>query len=624
MKFFNHSRVGSLLLGLIVAMMAGLGRASVTSVVDFDGDGIIDFKDFCELAQHWAQQGSAGDIAPLPFGDQMVDFGDLALFAESWLKDLRLVAHWKLDETEGAIAHDIAGGRDGTLQGGPLWLAEGGKVRGALQLDGLDDYVQTDCVLDPADGPFSTFAWIKGGAEGQVILSQAGDAQSSTSWLSADAEDGRLMTELKAPDKHGSPLISESVITGGDWHHVGFVWDGWRRVLYVDGAEVVRDNKPTTELESSQGSLYFGAASTPDAASLWSGLIDDIRIYDQALSDDEVGRLTDTLLSQSRRDVTVERAKEIQEKYTDFLLGIEGVVAVAVGYDQHYQVVIKVFVSEPDVSGIPEQLEGVKIEVIVTGQFYAIAEPNPADGLGDDDPVDRTARFARPVPIGVSTGHPNITAGTLGCRLRDEQGNVYALSNNHVYANSNSASTGDNVLQPGAYDGGQDPDDAVGTLFDFEPIDFTILGINTIDAAIARCSLETLANATPPDGYGKPRSKTAVARLHQKVRKYGRTTGLTEGRVDAINATLMVLYRNPDYDPDTGTGGPPFRLARFAEQILVVPGADFARPGDSGSLVVTPAKKAVGLLFAGSDLHTACNIIDSVLQRFGLSIDDQN
>ena len=369
--------------------------------------------------------------------------------------------------------------------------------------------------------------------------------------------------------------------------------------------------------------MYFGAGNSVDPNTFWSGLIDDVRIYDQALSADAVSQLTNLLVSQGQRDVTVERAIEIQEAYTDFLLSLEGVAGVAVGYDEHYRVVIKVFVTQPNVADIPEELDGVPVQVVVTGEFYAVRESEAAFRADGDDPVDRTARFARPVPIGVSTGHIGVTAGTIACRLKDEAGNVYALSNNHIYARSNTATIGDNVLQPGPYDGGQNPEDAIGTLSDFEPINFSLLQSNTIDAAIARCTLETLDNTTPPDGYGKPRSKTAPARLHQKVQKYGRTTGLTEGRIDAINAIVIVLYRNPDFDPDTGTGGLPFRVARFDNQILAKPGGDFAQPGDSGSLVITPAKKAVGLLFAGSSTYTICNPIDLVLQRFAVTIDDQ-
>ena len=81
---------------------------------------------------------------------------------------------------------------------------------------------------------------------------------------------------------------------------------------------------------------------------------------------------------------------------------------------------------------------------------------------------DTTARCDRPVPIGVSTGHPSITAGTIGARVTNGT-EFWALSNNHVYAATNSATNGDNVLQPGTVDGGIDPADAIGTLADFEP-----------------------------------------------------------------------------------------------------------------------------------------------------------
>lgn len=65
--------------------------------------------------------------------------------------------------------------------------------------------------------------------------------------------------------------------------------------------------------------------------------------------------------------------------------------------------------------------------------------------------------------MGGFTGDPDITAGTIGARVK-KGNNVYALSNNHVYADSSAATAGDNVLQPGAYDGGMDPADAIGTL----------------------------------------------------------------------------------------------------------------------------------------------------------------
>ena len=77
------------------------------------------------------------------------------------------------------------------------------------------------------------------------------------------------------------------------------------------------------------------------------------------------------------------------------------------------------------------------------------------------------------MPIGVSTGHPDITAGTIGARVKSG-GNVWALSNNHVYADANAASAGDAVIQPGTYDGGSSSADDIGMLSDFEPIVFEL------------------------------------------------------------------------------------------------------------------------------------------------------
>ena len=91
------------------------------------------------------------------------------------------------------------------------------------------------------------------------------------------------MTDLKIAGRSGLSLISPTAVNDGSWHHVGFVWDGRYRCLYVDGAEVVRDNEPLAELESATGGLYFGAGKTFEKGAFWSGLIDDIRIYDRVM-----------------------------------------------------------------------------------------------------------------------------------------------------------------------------------------------------------------------------------------------------------------------------------------------------------------------------------------------------
>ena len=189
-----------------------------------------------------------------------------------------LIAHWPLDETEGMIVTDSAGNNDGYALGGPVWQPDGGQVKGALQLDGVDDYVVTGTAPNSEKGAHSILAWIKGGAPGQVVLSQMVKAN----WLGTDPSEGFLMTELTVAGRNSRSLGSEAVITDGNWHRIGFVWDGSYRRLYVDSvvvAEDVQDN-----LDISSNSLYFGTGKAMESGTFWSGLIDDIRIYSRVVN----------------------------------------------------------------------------------------------------------------------------------------------------------------------------------------------------------------------------------------------------------------------------------------------------------------------------------------------------
>lgn len=320
----------------------------------------------------------------------------------------------------------------------------------------------------------------------------------------------------------------------------------------------------------------------------------------------------------------VRAAMAVMKKHAERIMKIRGVVAAGTGLASDGEPVVKVFTEKAGVAGIPKTLDGFGVQVRVTGRVYALSHIPP-----DTSPE---GPWTRPVPIGVSTGHPDITAGTIAARVTDGI-NVFALSNNHVYANVNNASIGDNVLQPGAFDEGVDPADAIGTLADFEPIRFCLLffgfpfcqEVNQIDAAVAVTSTALVGTATPPDGYGTPNAAIHAAYgnqaamgdenlsllLGEPVQKYGRTTALTTGTVDMINATVNVCY-------DQGCT----LVAQFVDQLVISPGT-FSDGGDSGSLVVSQTgNHPVGLLFAGSDTATIANRIDLVLNRFGATIDD--
>lgn len=288
----------------------------------------------------------------------------------------------------------------------------------------------------------------------------------------------------------------------------------------------------------------------------------------------------------------LKRAIEVQKKHTAALMKRAGVVGTGASVSEEGAPVVKVYIEKAkDAAGLPRKLDDVVVTPEVTGKIVAFG--------------DTTARY-RPAPIGVSTGHPNITAGTIGARVTDGT-NVYALSNNHVFADEGRAKVGDSALQPGTYDGGQDPADAIGTLHDFEPIKFDGTA-NAMDAAIVKTTTDLVDNGTLPDGYGVPSAETAAATPRLKVKKYGRTTSLTSGRIDAVNVTVNVGY-------DSG-------VALFVGQVTIRPGT-FSAGGDSGSLIVTQnGNHPVALLFAGSALVTIATPIDPILERFKVRIDD--
>ena len=310
------------------------------------------------------------------------------------------------------------------------------------------------------------------------------------------------------------------------------------------------------------------------------------------------------------RLLDLRHAIAVQRRHSSTLLEIPGVVGTAVTGLADGRGSVLILTERAGIRGLPLLLDDVPVTVRVTGRIMALSDPT---------------QRKRPAPLGYSVGHPAITAGTIGARVRDGLGRVYILSNNHVLANSNGASVGDAAYQPGRFDGGTAADQ-IATLSDFQVISFSGAS-NTMDAAIALSNINVLDNAVPSDdGYGMPNSTIygdadgdglfddRNALLGLNVQKYGRTTKLTRGQITGVNATVTVCYAVSDFVCT--------KSARFVDQLIISP-AGFSNGGDSGSLIVTDDANLnpVGLLFAGSSTVTIANRIDLVLNRFGVTID---
>ena len=322
-----------------------------------------------------------------------------------------------------------------------------------------------------------------------------------------------------------------------------------------------------------------------------------------------------------------ERVKAIQERAAKHLMDTpKGVCGVFLGEDDNGNLNILVSTERRGVSReIPGTFEGVDMQTEVVGGYRKFAPPTV---------FNRQTFIDRPICIGVSG--INITdvcaSGTIGCRVKDQIGNLYALSNNHVFAEQagfeadgttagGAAVVGDIINQPSPGEDrftpcGKPPAFFLGTLAAWEPIRYVDLtaGIappNVIDAAIASVTAQTMGFAAPNNTYGAPSSKPVQAKLKLKVQKMGRTTGWTKGVLAGINGIVTVQY-------DDG----PVRFTQAISTKTVSSGV-FGDSGDSGSLVVTQdGNNPVALLFAGSSRDSIFCPITVALNRFNVAVDD--
>ena len=269
---------------------------------------------------------------------------------------------------------------------------------------------------------------------------------------------------------------------------------------------------------------------------------------------------------------------------------------------------------------VPDSLDATPSDVIETGIIRALQSPTEKH---------------RPAPGGVSIGHRDITAGTLGCLVKKD-GRFVILSNNHVLANSNAAEIGDSILQPGPHDGGRYPDDHIADLEQFIPINLTgapsdcpvatgtanflnsiarLFGSSVQLQAIDQQATENLVDAAIARPINPDDVKNEIleigtiqgaveGELGMAIKKSGRTTGFTTGEIQQVDVSVNVQY---------GEG----QIAQFTDQLMA--GA-MSQGGDSGSAVLDDSNNLVGLLFAGSDTSTIMNRIQNVFSELGVSL----
>jgi len=215
-----------------------------------------------------------------------------------WANADGLVSYWPFDEEVGTTAYDAVNGNDGTLTNmspPDCWVS--GKFGNALSFDGANDYVNCGAAVDDTIATGVTLqAWIEpaGKQRGGIISNDLtyGSMKGYDFFLWDHDTYGRLYIDF------GSGALGRAwwTIPGADWygqwHHVAATWDGSTVKLYVDGSEVatvlLSGNYSDPGKDTLIGGIYYGALPYCP----FNGLIDEVGIWNRALTAEEVAALS--------------------------------------------------------------------------------------------------------------------------------------------------------------------------------------------------------------------------------------------------------------------------------------------------------------------------------------------
>jgi hypothetical protein len=242
--------------------------------------------------------------------DCVVDYADLEILIDNWLaigdevtpvavssSDPALLLHYTFD---GHVNDDSGHGNHGIPKGGATYVA--GVHDQAISLDGIDDYVAVQNLqyISPGQAQVTVCAWIRTDSSiaNQAIVSfdrneywrleiggEGGGSPGKVGWS--------VMTSTEQLDSGGGTRVDD-----GQWHHVAGVFEDGALLVYVDGNRKVLAWGGTTFGTGTVRYGFVGSRSEADAFDGGSGVawrfhgeLDDVRLYDRALSQAEVAHL---------------------------------------------------------------------------------------------------------------------------------------------------------------------------------------------------------------------------------------------------------------------------------------------------------------------------------------------
>ena len=230
---------------------------------------------------------------------------DLLVFVSGGTLPVTNILHWPLDEGTGTNVADSSGnGRDGVLDGGPAWITNGA-VAGALRFWGTNDCVRQTAGSNTLNGlnAFTIALWLNPATiatnQGFVTADDSGtnDTFSLATRAGASCGTATNVVEVTLPASGGTVrrASASNAIKAGQWQHVAVTWtNGEAPKLYVNG----QLDQPQASFVAAYGVLtncsqFIIGKGSYDSPSSWNGALDDVRVFDVALSAEEILELAD-------------------------------------------------------------------------------------------------------------------------------------------------------------------------------------------------------------------------------------------------------------------------------------------------------------------------------------------
>jgi hypothetical protein len=210
-------------------------------------------------------------------------------------EELNAKFHWKMDENSGNIVSDSRSNKNGMLKNGPAWRPSGGKMNGAVELDGMDDYIDIGTIDIESNEGLTIALWKKPDdfdiPDARLISKANGTTEETHFWMLSTINQSALRFRLKAGGATTTLHSTGGQLNAEEWNHIAATYNGAFMAAYKNGVEIANAKKtgiidmaPT--VPAAIGNQPNGFGSRP-----FDGMIDDVVIFGRALPEKEIKAL---------------------------------------------------------------------------------------------------------------------------------------------------------------------------------------------------------------------------------------------------------------------------------------------------------------------------------------------